>query len=73
MVLSKMGLCMLGQDSGHHHKDGNGRHLSPYAGGNEWLKGHHDWDTLLCKWKIENGIHKLTETRAKRFLKAVSR
>jgi len=38
------------------------------AGGRQWLEENGNWDVILCIWKIENRIHELTETRAKRFL-----
>ena len=39
------------------------------AGGKEWLEAHPEWDAELCEWKIENRVHVLTPTRAKKFLK----
>ena len=39
------------------------------AGGKKWLSDLPDWDAILCEWKIMNGIHVLTETRAKRFVR----
>ena len=47
------------------------RNMIENAGGEEWLKRTPEWDAVLCEWKIKNKIHALTETRAKRFLKAV--
>ena len=44
------------------------RNMIENAGGSEWLDRTPDWDAVLCEWKIKNNIHKLTPTRAKRFL-----
>lgn len=38
------------------------------AGGKDFIETHDDWDAILCEWKIQNNIHTLSKTRAKRFL-----
>ncbi len=39
------------------------------AGGQEFVNSCADWDVVLNEWKIANSIHKLTDTRAKKFLR----
>lgn len=39
------------------------------AGGQEFVNNCADWDVVLNEWKIANNVHKLTDTRAKKFLR----
>ncbi len=41
------------------------------AGGQEFIDRYEDWDVVLNEYKIANNIHKLIDTRAKRFLKII--
>lgn len=41
------------------------------ASGGEWIKKTPDWDRVLCEWRIENSMPKLSKRRAKQFLKEI--
>ena len=39
------------------------------AGGSDFTNNHSDWDRIVCEWRIQNKIHKLSTRSAKKFLK----
>lgn len=41
------------------------------ADGKAFVEANSDWDAILCEWKINNNIHELSATRAKKFVKSL--